>query len=135
MYRAALLVLAFGLAACAYQASPPGPQPVAPGGPPVSTVPTALGPVLADAHGMTLYTFDNDKPGLSNCYGPCAKAWPPLMAGPGAAPAGPWSVVPRKDGTAMWAYKGEPVYLWQKDKKPGDTTGDGFRGVWHIARP
>jgi predicted lipoprotein with Yx(FWY)xxD motif len=43
-------------------------------------------------------------------------------------------VIVRDDGSRQWAYKGKPLYLWVKDHKPGDTTGDGFRGVWHVAR-
>ena len=31
------------------------------------------------------------------------------------------------------AYKGWPLYLWIKDTKPGDTTGDGVGGTWHTA--
>jgi predicted lipoprotein with Yx(FWY)xxD motif len=27
-----------------------------------------------------------------------------------------------------------PLYLWQGDKKPGDITGDGVGGVWHLAK-
>ena len=33
---------------------------------------TKLGKVLADNKGMTLYTFDKDVPGKSNCKGKCA---------------------------------------------------------------
>jgi predicted lipoprotein with Yx(FWY)xxD motif len=36
--------------------------------------------VLTDANGMTLYIFDRDEPGVSNCYEQCAINWPPLMA-------------------------------------------------------
>jgi predicted lipoprotein with Yx(FWY)xxD motif len=36
--------------------------------------------VLADARGMTLYTYDKDEPGKSNCNGLCAHFWPPLRA-------------------------------------------------------
>jgi predicted lipoprotein with Yx(FWY)xxD motif len=28
-----------------------------------------------------------------------------------------------------------PLYLWVKDEKPGDTTGDGVNSVWHVAKP
>ena len=31
------------------------------------------------------------------------------------------------------AYRGKPVYLWAKDQKPGDKTGDGVNKVWHVA--
>lgn len=89
--------------------------------------------VLTDANGMTLYTFDNDSAGTSNCYDSCAVKWPPLMAEAGAATDGDFSVVARTDGTSMWAYKGAPLYYWQEDMQPGDITGDGVGGVWHLA--
>ncbi|MFY0104123.1 hypothetical protein ABTP95_19980 [Acinetobacter baumannii] len=41
----------------------------------------------------------------------------------------------RDDGKGQWAYKGHPLYRWSKDQKPGDTTGDGVIGAWHVARP
>ncbi|MFD2261151.1 hypothetical protein [Chelativorans composti] len=48
-------------------------------------------------------------------------------------PKGKFSVIKRKDGTSQWAYNGKPLYLWAGDKKPGETSGDGVGGVWHIA--
>jgi predicted lipoprotein with Yx(FWY)xxD motif len=96
---------------------------------------TSKGPALTDARGMTLYTFDKDSDGKSACTGKCAENWPPLMADPTAsAPAG-YSAITRDDGGKQWAYKGKPLYGWVKDAKPGDTTGDGVNGSWHIARP
>lgn len=89
--------------------------------------------VLTDASGMTLYTFDNDTAGVTNCYDQCATNWPPLMAEEGAAPEGEFTLVERTDGTQMWAYKGMPLYLWKDDAAPGDVTGDGVGGVWHTA--
>jgi predicted lipoprotein with Yx(FWY)xxD motif len=89
--------------------------------------------VLTDANGMTLYTYDKDTAGVSNCYDKCAVNWPPLMAAADAAAEGDFTIVDRTDGTKMWAYKGMPLYLWVKDTKPGDTTGDGVGEVWHTA--
>ena len=89
---------------------------------------------LTDDKGMTLYTFDKDAGGKSACNGPCAANWPPLMAGADAKPSGDWSIVTRDDGARQWAYKGKPVYLWAKDQKPGDKTGDGFNNVWHVVK-
>lgn len=89
--------------------------------------------ILTDAEGMTLYTFDKDEAGVSNCYDACAENWPPLMADEGAAATGDFSLVARKDGSLQWAYKDAPLYLWVKDAKAGDMTGDGVKGVWHIA--
>jgi predicted lipoprotein with Yx(FWY)xxD motif len=34
----------------------------------------------------------------------------------------------------QWAYKGTPLYLWSKVHKPGDMTGDGFNGLWHVVK-
>jgi predicted lipoprotein with Yx(FWY)xxD motif len=94
------------------------------------------GQIFADSKGMTLYTFDRDTaPGKSACNGPCAQNWPPLAAKSAAKPTGDWTLVTRDDGSKQWAYKGKPLYTWIKDSKPGDTTGDGFNSVWHIAKP
>jgi predicted lipoprotein with Yx(FWY)xxD motif len=89
--------------------------------------------VLTDANGMTLYTFDKDTAGVSNCYDQCAANWPPMFADDGATDEAEFTVVTRTDGTKMWAHEGMPLYLWVKDEKPGDTTGDGVGGVWHTA--
>lgn len=35
----------------------------------------------------------------------------------------------------QWAKDGKPLYFWVKDKKEGDATGDGVKGVWDAARP
>lgn len=90
--------------------------------------------VLVNNAGMSLYTFDKDQPGKSNCNGPCAANWPPLAAKADDQPSGNWTVVTRDDGSKQWAYKGKPVYTWVKDQKPGDKTGDNFNNVWRLAR-
>ena len=92
------------------------------------------GGMWTDASGMTLYTFDKDADGKSNCYDKCATNWPPLKADAGAAAEGKWTVVERKDGSKMWAYEGKPLYTFIGDKKAGDATGDGKAGAWHIAK-
>ena len=91
---------------------------------------------LTNAAGMTLYTFDKDAAGSgkSACNGPCATNWPPLMAAADAKAAGDYSIATRDDGAKQWAFKGKPLYLWAKDQKPGDKTGDGFNSIWHTAR-
>jgi predicted lipoprotein with Yx(FWY)xxD motif len=100
----------------------------------IQTNDTAIGAVLTDNSGMTLYTFDEDSVGGSSCYGRCAENWPPLEAGTTTGPIGEFSIIMREDGVAQWAYKGKALYNWVRDKAPGDTTGDGVRG-WHAARP
>ena len=91
--------------------------------------------MLADAKGMTLYTYAKDMPGVSNCNDTCAKNWPPLSATAAAKPMGDWTVITRADGTRQWAYKGMALYTWMKDAKPGETSGDGLGGAWKVAVP
>ncbi|APQ12126.1 hypothetical protein RSA46_13310 [Pseudomonas oryzihabitans] len=102
---------------------------------PAKVADTALGKVLVDAKGMTLYTFAKDSAGKSACNGGCAQNWPPLKADAGAKAADGYSLVTRDDGSQQWAYQGKPLYTWVKDSKPGDTTGEGFNQVWHVAKP
>lgn len=99
------------------------------------TVETSGGKVLADEKGMTLYTFDNDKKGMSNCYDACAGNWPPYLAASSAKAEGAYSLVTRKDGKMQWAMHGMPLYFYAEDMKQGDMAGDGVKGVWHAARP
>ena len=90
---------------------------------------------LTDSAGLTLYVFDGDTDaGKSACNGTCAQNWPPLLAAAGAASAGDFTIVTRDDGTKQWAYKGKPLYRWKGDKAPGDTSGDGVAGKWHITK-
>jgi len=103
--------------------------------PPVKTVESEKGPVLAAANGMTLYTYKDDQKGVSACYDQCAKNWPPFTVEGNAMPEGAYSIVERKDGSKQWAKDGMPLYFWVKDKKMGDITGDGVKGEWDVARP
>lgn len=90
--------------------------------------------VLADASGMTLYTYGRDSDNKSNCSGNCAKNWPPLKAAADAQEMPDWTVVTRDDGSKQWAYKAKPLYTYVKDAKPGNMTGDGA-GPWLAATP
>jgi predicted lipoprotein with Yx(FWY)xxD motif len=93
--------------------------------------------VLTNPTGMTLYVFDKDaaNSGKSACNGECAAKWPALMASASDQASGDYSIITRDDGSKQWAYRGKPLYLWFKDQKPGDMTGDGVNNVWHTAKP
>lgn len=94
----------------------------------------AMNGILTDSKGMTVYTFDKDaaNSGKSVCNGPCAKLWPPVA--PMGTPAAPYSTVTRDDGSAQLAYDGKPLYLYEKDQKPGDRDGDNFKDIWHVVK-
>ncbi len=102
---------------------------------PIQQKQTNLGSVLTDNLGMTLYTFDKDKPNVSNCNNGCAIKWPPLLSSSLSISNKHFSIITRADNTKQWALDGKPLYRWFKDKKPGDTTGDGVKSVWHVAKP
>ena len=91
--------------------------------------------VMVNSAGMTLYTFDKDtaNSGKSACNGPCIALWP-AVAATAEMKGGDYSVVTRDDGSKQLAYKGKPLYLYAKDQKPGDMTGDNFKEVWHVVK-
>lgn len=94
------------------------------------------GSYMADFAGMTLYTYDKDTNGVSNCSGGCLAAWPAYTSGATAQGTFPAniSVITRSDGSKQFAYKGMPLYYYAKDKAAGDITGDGVGNVWHIVK-
>lgn len=103
----------------------------APMGPAMTAI-TPLGEILVGPNGMTLYTFDNDTAGVSNCYDNCAVNWPPFYAEAGAMVEGNWSIVTRTDGTLIWAHDGLPLYYFINDAVAGDTNGNQPEGRWHV---
>lgn len=90
--------------------------------------------LLRDGDGRTLYTFDKDSGGQSQCYDGCAAAWPPFVAKAGTQASGKLTLHTRKDGSLQWGVQGKPLYLYAGDARPGDTSGDGSGGVWHVVR-
>jgi predicted lipoprotein with Yx(FWY)xxD motif len=90
-----------------------------------------LGRILVDSKGFTLYDFHKDKGTTSACYGPCAKAWPPLITEGVPQPSNGASssmlgTTMRKDGTTQVTYAGHPLYTFVEDTKPGDAKGNDF---------
>jgi predicted lipoprotein with Yx(FWY)xxD motif len=108
-----------------------------------STVKTAtdakLGQILVDSRGKALYVFDRDTAGKVACTGSCATLWPPLEV-PGGTPTGTGvtatlATVARPDGSQQVTLAGRPLYTYAADPSPGVVNGDGFGGIWHVARP
>ncbi|MEV8534098.1 SCO0930 family lipoprotein [Streptomyces sp. NPDC051211] len=101
----------------------------------------ALGSVLTDSAGFTLYRFDPDtaKPSKATCDGDCAKAWPPVPAGEVTpAPSQDASLlgeVVRSDGSKQLTVGGWPAYRFAKDTAPGETKGQGVGGTWFALAP
>lgn len=98
-----------------------------------------IGSYLTDIKGMTLYTFKKDTPGKSACEGPCVDNWPlfyqEMVEAKDGLVTGDFGTITRADGKKQTTYKGMPLYYFTKDAKPGDTTGNGFKDVWSVAKP
>ena len=109
----------------------------------VSVANTGLGKILVDSQGRTLYLWEKDSGTKSACSGGCAAAWPPLRASGkptagGGAKASLLGTTPRSDGKPQVTYDGHPLYRYQGDSKPGDTTGQGSTGFgapWYVLTP
>ena len=63
---------------------------------------TAKGKIWVNTKGMTLYSFDKDVVGKSNCNDKCATEWPPLKAAADSKAAGDWTIVARDDGVIVY---------------------------------
>jgi predicted lipoprotein with Yx(FWY)xxD motif len=101
---------------------------------------TALGDTLVDGAGKTLYLFQNDTEGTSNCNDACAEAWPALTIDGDPVPgdgidSGDLSVITRADGSTQVAYYGHPLYYFAADQAAGDTNGQGIGEVWYAVAP
>ena len=101
---------------------------------------TALGTILVDARGRTLYLFEKDRNGVSTCDAACAKYWPPLTgkATPRAGKGVQQSMLrlaKQHNGLRQVTYAGHPVYTFVGDRRAGQTTGEGlnnFGADWYA---
>jgi predicted lipoprotein with Yx(FWY)xxD motif len=148
MGAAVVAVLALLLAACGGKAKQSSGEDAYGGQPQASTGPQAgpaslklaqspLGAILTDADGRTLYGFASDKNGTSTCYDKCAASWPPMVAQGNPAPgqgleASRLGLTPRNDGTQQVTYNNWPLYYFAGDQAPGQTKGQGLKGVWYV---
>ena len=96
--------------------------------------------ILTNAKALTLYYRTSDVPPSTVCSGGCAGAWPPLVVSGSGTPtsatslAGKLTIIADANGNQV-AYNGHPLYTYSGDTGPGQTTGEGVGGVWHVCTP
>jgi predicted lipoprotein with Yx(FWY)xxD motif len=102
----------------------------------------ALGKILVNSKGLTLYHYSAEGKNAVRCTGTCAASWPPLLIAAGGKPiAGPGvtasllGTVKRPDGKVQVTYGGKALYLYSGDARAGDLEGQGAGGTWHALRP
>ncbi len=97
-----------------------------------------LGKILVDNNKMTLYTYKNDRPGVSNCTGACAQQWPPVIVPQGATIKGDSDIqgalgtIRRADGSSQLTYNGMPLYRYSGDTQEDQANGQGIGGLWYV---
>ena len=100
----------------------------------------ALGTILADGQGNTLYVFTPDVAGQTTCVDDCLNNWP-AFTGDTLSVEGArlrdedFASITRPDGTEQFTYQGYPLYFFAGDQQPGDANGEGVGEVWFVAKP
>jgi predicted lipoprotein with Yx(FWY)xxD motif len=107
----------------------------------VRLVRSQFGRILGDRRGQAFYLFDEEKSKRSECYGRCARAWPPVLtkgrprAGRGVR-ARLLGTTRRRDGRMQVTYRGRPLYYYVDDG-PGRVlchNVEEFGGLWLVLR-
>jgi predicted lipoprotein with Yx(FWY)xxD motif len=79
----------------------------------LTTHATAIGSVLADAQGRTVYELVGDPASNTTCATSCQSIWPPVMS----------------DG-AITVIHGHPLFTFVGDTAPGQTRGQNVNDTW-----
>jgi predicted lipoprotein with Yx(FWY)xxD motif len=101
-----------------------------------------FGRIVGDGPGLAVYMFDKERRGRSECYGACAKAWPPVpakgrpVAGKGIDPE-LLGTTRRRNGKRQLTYRGQPLYYYEHDRPGLVLCHDVFEfgGTWLVIRP
>jgi predicted lipoprotein with Yx(FWY)xxD motif len=108
----------------------------------IRTIDSPFGTILGDRRGQAVYLFDKERSGESECYGECARAWPPVFANgkPRAAKGVRKSLlgtVRRRNGRRQVTYAGKPLYYYAHEG-PGEVRCHNVNlngGFWWVLAP
>jgi predicted lipoprotein with Yx(FWY)xxD motif len=114
----------------------------APRGAKVQVRHTALGGILADGRGMTLYVFTRDTRNHDRCVSisGCSGIWPAVKTNGQVSAAGGvrrslLGTIKLAGGVRQVTYAGHPLYTYSGDSGPGQTDYVGvpqFGGTWYA---
>lgn len=126
----------------------------APSGPDINLASSAtLGQYLTNSQGQALYMFSDEVDGADACTGDCAAIWPAFTADLATATLNAglnisdFDTITTASGRKQVTYKGWPLHTFSPSgtgayggatntpEGPGTTRGDGFAGVWFVAKP
>jgi predicted lipoprotein with Yx(FWY)xxD motif len=125
-----------------------------PSGPDIDLSSSAtLGQYLTNSQGQALYMFSDEVDGVNACTGDCAAIWPEFTADLTTAKLNAglniadFDTITTANGKKQVTYKGWPLHTYSPlstggyggssnvPEGPGTTRGDGFAGVWFVAKP
>lgn len=112
------------------------------GGTRITARESRFGPMLWGPERQAIYGFQRDRRGVSRCYGPCARAWPPVYAN-GSPVAGRGvrkellGTTRRRNGRRQVTYAGKPLYFYVNEG-PGEVRCHNVNlngGLWWVIGP
>lgn len=101
-----------------------------------------FGPMLFDARKQAIYLFDKESTDTAECYGECARAWPPVLTdgqpqAAGAVDQALLGTTTRRDGSVQVTYNGHPLYYYAHEQ-PGQVLCHDvveYGGRWLVVTP
>jgi predicted lipoprotein with Yx(FWY)xxD motif len=108
----------------------------------IKAIDSQFGTIVGDGRGHAVYLFDREDAKRSECYGDCARAWPPVLTKrrPVAAKGVRKRLLGttrRRGGKRQVTYDGRPLYYYVDDA-PGRVLCHNvfeFGGRWLVVRP
>jgi predicted lipoprotein with Yx(FWY)xxD motif len=146
-----LSVLMFGLSNC--KKDNPAQTTTVPGNDIDLANSATLGNYLTNSHGQALYMFADDADGSNTCTGACETLWPAFTVDLTTAKFNPslnksdFATITKQDGKKQVTYRGWPLRTYSPSgldgygnsvniaEPAGSTKGDGFGGIWFVAKP
>lgn len=118
------------------------PSEVAPRGVTITTGDSPFGTMLFDANDQAIYIWELEPTSEAECYGDCARAWPPVLTegepvAAGDVRPGLLGTTERRDGSLQVTYNDHPLYFYA-DEAPGEVKCHNVAthgGLWWVIKP
>ncbi len=105
---------------------PAGPLPDIPPGFQILT--SSTGRLLVNEDEYSVYSWDGDEPGVSNCVGECLNSWTPVRAPQFATASDDWAIIKHPSGINQWAFRSRPLYTHNNDIRTRSFDGSDVPG-------
>jgi predicted lipoprotein with Yx(FWY)xxD motif len=108
----------------------------------ITTGPSDYGTMLFDANDQAIYIWEVEGTSEPECYGDCARAWPPVLTdgapvADGDVRLGLLGTARRRDGAVQVTYNGHPLYFYAHEG-PGEVECHDIvthGGTWWVVQP